>query len=519
MTLQKASADFPKKALFLLPLLPVLFFFTHSVARFTDLVFTPGVLLLFFIYCLAASFLCGILKAALKFSFSVSVCGSTLLITGFLFFGTIQDTLFRAKKLHFLSNSFLLLFMIFFSVGFVLFLARRKKYSLNRLNHYLLLLFALLIFYELIVSGITFLSGKNANKVAGRMTSVVALPLTSGQVPKPDIYYIIFDAYTNLPALQRYWNYNNDVYPYLQSLGFFTADSAFSNYTSTPFSISSIMNLQYLKGAEPYLHSNSSNFLIGRKTYLNNTLFRFLRGEGYEFSIFSQLEDQELLTTFGFLGVEKPVNWLRKLTVERIYLNPWISEKITKFFRGAGKQPGMIRKSMESFRRYNDKAISHLLSDCNKTVRNSSVRPIFHFTHLMLPHDPYQLDENGKFIPYSKPGGGDMNGYLAQIKYSNKLIQQVAKCLLADTTRKKIIVFQGDHGYRHNGNAPVWQQHDALSAFYFYNQNYEGISKKISHVNTFRIIINKFFEGNLPLLKDSLKMSNKHPTDENTGPY
>ncbi|MBL0130271.1 MAG: hypothetical protein IPP43_03395 [Chitinophagaceae bacterium] len=97
------------------------------------------------------------------------------------------------------------------------------------------------------------------------MTSPINITKLNTQQIKPDIYHIVFDSYANRPTLKEYWDYDNDIYPFLNSRGFFTVDSAFSNYNSTPFSISSTFNLQYLKGAEPYQYSNSSNFLVGQE--------------------------------------------------------------------------------------------------------------------------------------------------------------------------------------------------------------------------------------------------------------
>jgi len=80
---------------------------------------------------------------------------------------------------------------------------------------------------------------------------------------------------------------------------------------------------------------------------------------------------------------------------------------------------------------------------------------------------------------------------------------EITNCLLADTSRKKIIIIQGDHGYRYYENAPVHKKFEALNAIYFPNKNYEGMYKKMSHVNTYRFVLNKFFGAKLPILKDS----------------
>ena len=157
---------------------------------------------------------------------------------------------------------------------------------------------------------------------------------------------------------------------------------------------------------------------------------------------------------------------------------------------------------MESFRNYNQNAMEHIETLCNSKNKD----PQFSFTHFMLPHDPYQVDENGNFLSESVPDNADMQGYLRQIKYCNKLITRITECLLKDSTRKKIIIFQGDHGYRHYSNAPYSERYEALNAIFFYNQDYKGLKKTFSHVNTFRIIINKFFNGTLPMLEDSIKI-------------
>jgi phosphoglycerol transferase MdoB-like AlkP superfamily enzyme len=174
---------------------------------------------------------------------------------------------------------------------------------------------------------------------------------------------------------------------------------------------------------------------------------------------------------------------------------------VTELFNKSPKTLPIIRKSMESFRNYNQNAIKQIETLCNEKPKH----PLFSFTHFMLPHDPYQVDENGNFISGSIPNNTDMQGYLRQLKYCNKLITSITECLLKDSTRKKIIIIQGDHGYRHYTDAPIEKKYEALNAIFFYNQDYNGLTNTFSHVNTFRIVINKFFNGHMPMLKDSIK--------------
>ena len=488
----------------LLPLLPVLFFFMHNAAYFTQLIFTWDVLLLFLIYTAFAYLLFACCRFILRLMIPSSLFISCLAITGFLFFGPMQDHLYLLHRFHFLSNSFFLLAMIVAVILVLYLLVRRKTRLLLKINLYLLSIFWVLIVVDLVLLTRKLSSGNNAAALSRRMVSPVLTTERSNTDPPPDIYHIVFDSYASMASLKQYWNYDNEISTYLTSKGFFVLDSATSNYKSTPYSVASTFNLQYLEGAEFYQYSNSSNFLLGQRVYKNNELFRFLKKNGYTFSIFSQLEDKKLLTNFGALGVAKPNNWLRKQTMERIYRNPWLLEKINRLFRKSSGQPAIIRSSMNDFHQYNLKAQAHILSDCREYATKRRGGAVFSFTHFMIPHDPYVIDENGEPVNSPHPENADMSGYLKQVKYCNKLIQQISDCLLRDTTRKKIIIIQGDHGYRHFTNVPSIEPFAALDAIYFYTGDYSGMEKTGSLVNTYRIVINKFFGGRLPLLESRI---------------
>ncbi len=482
-----------------LPALPVFFFFLHNANYFTHLIFTTDVLILLLVY-LAFAYLIFLLCRLVKLNRQQSVFLTTLLITEFLFYGVIQDGLYRSVFFHRAGNSFVLLGILIVLTGLLYFLSRSKKNLLVIFNRYLLLIFSLFLVLETALLLYKLSSGKNVAALARRMTVPVLDSLNPGDRPCPDIYHIIFDSYTNGPALKTYFNYDNELLPYLEGKGFFVADSATSNYKSTPYSIASIFNLQYLKGAEPYQLSNSANFLVGQRAYENNEMRHFLKRCGYRFSIYSQLEDKQLLTSFGVLGVNKPNTWLRNQTLERLYRNPWLVKKFNQLL-GSGKgQPALIRRSMKSFHRYNLEAYEHILSDCRQFAGNQSGPPVFSYTHFMIPHDPYLVDEYGKPVADPRPENTDMEGYLRQVKYTNRVIRDIVDRLLADSTRDKIIIIQGDHGYRHYANAPAITDFGALDAVYFFTHDYHDLNRSSSLVNTYRVVINKFFGGNLPML-------------------
>jgi hypothetical protein len=184
-------------------------------------------------------------------------------------------------------------------------------------------------------------------------------------------------------------------------------------------------------------------------------------------------------------------------------MNPWIMHKLKKLFSKKEALPEPVAESMKNFNEYNNIAIEHLRSLC-RVAGNSTRAPRFSFTHVMLPHAPYLLGKNGVKLLSPQPGGSDMNGYLGQLKYCNKLIRELTECLLADTTRDKIIIFQGDHGYRKHEGHSYLAQFGALNAIYLYNKNYTGLKKDLSLVNTYRMVLNNVFQNNLDFLADSI---------------
>lgn len=501
-----AQKNHLKKNIYLLPVLPVIFFFLHHLNQFRELMFSTDILFLLIAYVALSVSVFAFFHKVLKREKYFAGVFSFLIILFFLFFGIIQDAFFASALLRFFSNTIRLLFIMILLLAVAWFFLQKKPSRSYYLHRYLSFLFSILILLETGMFIVKMLNGKSIQAISNRMIAPAETGLKNYTGERPDIYYLIFDSYTNRPALQQYWNFDNPVYPYLASRGFYTVDSGFSNYKSTPFSIGSILNMRYLHGAEDYLVSNSFNFFVGQKLYEKNYLYQFLQQEGYRFSVFSQLHDKKLLTGFGFLGVEKPIKWIRNLTIERIYLDPWMQEKLKKWLGRKPDQQALKLKSMETFADYNNKAIQHIRANCRQNAGTHSAEPVFSFTHFMLPHDPYLFDEFGNRVKNPEPGGANMNGYLNQVQYCNRLIQEITGCLFEDTMRKKIIVIQGDHGFRHFTDAPPERQFDALNAVYLYNGNYSGLKKTLSHVNTFRVIMNNVFGTELPLLADSIVM-------------
>jgi hypothetical protein len=72
------------------------------------------------------------------------------------------------------------------------------------------------------------------------------------------------------------------------------------------------------------------------------------------------------------------------------------------------------------------------------------------------------------------------------------------------TGRERVVIIEGDHGHGYHDNYALSDlEFSNLNAYFFSDKNYHSLYPTISPVNTFRIILNKYFCKNLPLLKDS----------------
>jgi len=69
--------------------------------------------------------------------------------------------------------------------------------------------------------------------------------------------------------------------------------------------------------------------------------------------------------------------------------------------------------------------------------------------------------------------------------------------------RPVAIILQSDHGPVSVDSSKTSYAFRNYTAFYFSDQDYHTLYKSISNVNTFRIIMNKYFNTHLQLLPDS----------------
>jgi hypothetical protein len=145
--------------------------------------------------------------------------------------------------------------------------------------------------------------------------------------------------------------------------------------------------------------------------------------------------------------------------------------------------------------------------------------PYFVFLHIVSPHPPYVFGRNGEEISHDQPfslsgpdrkSGGDayIKLYTDQLSYTDEIVLQAVKKILATSKTPPIIIIQGDHGpVSYNGedevgNGNMKEQHSILNAYYFPGRTYDLLYPSISPVNSFRVVFNTYFDDTYDLLPD-----------------
>ncbi len=305
---------------------------------------------------------------------------------------------------------------------------------------------------------------------------------------KPDIYYIILDAYGHEQTLKAFWNYDNkDFLDFLRKRGFYVVDKAISNYDRTALSLSSSLNMQYLDEAKDKLGKQWFAQTIFFHLIQDNCFYRVLKNAGYKWINFStgfSADDdipqaQNIHATYGsnfnvFLFMMTPLEVTDDYfpILRDMFADAYVAPD--RYLNEVAGIPG----------------------------------PKFVFIHCNLPHPPYVFDEKGNRLPldlvsnthYSQP-----EAYLKQVKFAEIEARKWLAALLDRPGPPPVIIVQSDHGPLFSSvdlKSHVNERMRILNAVYFPGMNNKGLYDSMSPVNTFRVFLNDYFDAKLPTLPD-----------------
>jgi hypothetical protein len=329
----------------------------------------------------------------------------------------------------------------------------------------------------------------------------------------PDIYYIILDMYVRQDILAEVFNYDNAAFlDSLRDLGFYVAGCSQSNYTDTPLSLATTLNVNYLEdfagefieqgldhySITPYVEQNVVRHVLENLGYtIVNIESGFFLTEWKDADVYLSSESEPDFRDFAFGGLNNfesmfLQNSMLMLLNERRSLLPL---PLIPFL----DQPYMERRQQ-------------ILYSLDRLETITEIEgPKFVFAHIVAPHPPFVFGPDGEFVPRNTPltlnddvEDRDWNryvpGYTGQVTFLNGKMLVALREILQKSEVPPIIIIQGDHGVTRLESEKA--RLAILNAYHFGGGDHQSLYSTISPVNTFRVVLNTYFQGDFELLED-----------------
>nr|CAA9218977.1 hypothetical protein AVDCRST_MAG63-562 [uncultured Armatimonadetes bacterium] len=323
----------------------------------------------------------------------------------------------------------------------------------------------------------------------------------------PDIYYIVLDAYGRQDTLREFYGYDNE--PFLRELekrGFYIARRGRANYCQTALCLASSLNMGYLDEVARRAGKTYRDLSEATARIDNNAVAAFLRARGYKFVY---------ITTGTPLTHAGSADLILGERARKPGLN--VFERLLSDTTPLAAVPRAEVSLYDEHRAYIQGAFEHLSGVPRLPY------PKFVFAHILAPHAPFVLGARGEPLtpdrPFSLADASDFmrrstrdeyrRGYIDQLRYVNTRVLRAIDDIYARSARRPIIIVQGDHGSRMlldwqdvrktnlreafaNLNAYSLPDHDAARFLY----------QDISPVNSFRLLLNRYFGADYKALPD-----------------
>lgn len=354
---------------------------------------------------------------------------------------------------------------------------------------------------------------------SGRAQSGFGVESLSYEGDLPDIYYIILDGYGNQNILDQLYGFDNqDFVDYLRENGFYIAEESNSNYNQTALSIASSLNMKYVNYLTQSLGENSQNRKRLERMIKQSKVSDVLKTNGYQIIAIdsgyqsTNITDADIYWTpdneniiqarlngFELLLLETT---LARILIDIPSISPFqLRENIKVSEYGSHRQK--IRYSIEK--------IDHVA----KLPGN-----YFVFVHILSPHPPFVFGPEGEDVApdrsYQIGDGnhfeGDLEEYLAgyrdQVAFINHKMKLSIDRILKNSDTPPIIILQGDHGpgaylkWSSVEKSNLNERFGILNAYYFPGGDQGMLYPSITPVNSFRVMFDRYFEIDFPLLSD-----------------
>lgn len=395
-------------------------------------------------------------------------------------------------------------------IGLVAFLFVRSRRSFHGLSRLLNVVSVTLVVFNMASVGQTLARRPH---VVGLKGIKVSRPATA----RPNIYYIVLDAYTRADVLQEVFSFDNTGFlAGLETRGFTVTPKSYANYSQTHQSMASSLNFTYLDELAKDVGRVSADREPLYRMIQENRAMTFLKSQGYKLiSISSSIEPTDMRNADIYIGFAGSASEFRQVLLNTTPLPLFVD------LSGGGSPYDAHRKRiLNAFRVLEESPLEK--------------GPFLFFAHLMCPHPPFVFGPNGEPVDpdylFSMVDADRLHGagdaavkdyivrYREQLTFLNKKILDAVDAILSRSPEPPIIILQGDHGSRaytdfdHPETSYLKESLAILNAYLLPGDGRDLVYAAISPVNTFRLIFKHYFGADLDLLEDKGVWSTwRHP--------
>lgn len=316
---------------------------------------------------------------------------------------------------------------------------------------------------------------------------------------RPDIYYILLDEYTDNEILKKIYNYDNQGFlSKLEQRGFYIPPKIYTNYPTSPLALTANLNMNYVNNKIVNPTMDDKNELFN-----NNQIMRILKSLNYTIVTTSFFHGYPTIADYHLCPPPAFVTQFHTTLLETSLLQPF-----SKLFINAGQpQRDLINCQFSTL----------------ASLHTSFDSPFFVYAHILSPHPPYLFGPNGEsttpeLLSIGANSWNNKPGYVNQVQYINKVTIETIDSILKGSDSPPVIIIQGDHGtptllgggglrWNNINDDSIKERMSIFNAYYFPNVDSKIIYDGITPVNSFRLVLNNYLNGNYTLLEDRMYFS------------
>ena len=352
----------------------------------------------------------------------------------FLLFFWKQIKLFVPGFNYFIFQSGFIALILIILFPFIYFFILKNSYLKLLFNRFIFLY----CFINLILFLYTFVSynfDKGLIKIYNT-NNTTEISESINNIKKPNIYYIILDSLLsmeksksiNLINLERLNQIRN-----LENLKYI--DKSFSNYNSSYLTIASIHYLNYMTTEKTPRYKSRFSYFPMMMSFNNNIpLINILDKNNYKYiwagNSWAECRTSEKINCINNESLIPPA--IKKYNSDTPFCQILNRLPIHNFFKCQNLlPPDIIMRTNIALEQFE--------------------RPFFMFNHILLPHAPYDRDENCNFASFENSKNGEKLGFING--YNCALLQIINFIKYIEIKDPSgLVVIQGDHGFTFNNS-------------------------------------------------------------------